>query len=116
MCSLSRADGTTTIARRSTYFQVLVRYRSVGLGETGLHVGLGGGLWEAVDEGRLLRLQLPPKGGTTSQERPVPGPPSVKRLGRPPLFRWHLGPWAVGGEQRFFEEHVAESSGNHRMA
>ena len=59
MCSLSRADGTTTIARRSTYFQVLVRYRSVGLGETGLHVGLGGGLWEAVDEGRLLRLQLP---------------------------------------------------------
>ena len=31
--------------RRPTYLQVLVRYRSVGPGGTGLHVGLGGGLW-----------------------------------------------------------------------
>ena len=31
--------------RRPTYFQVLVRYRSVGPGGSGLHVGLGGGLW-----------------------------------------------------------------------
>ena len=38
-------------ARIHTCSQVLVGYRSVGLGEAGLHVDLGGGLWEAVDEG-----------------------------------------------------------------
>ena len=31
--------------RRPTYFQILVRYRAVGSGRSGLHVGIGGGLW-----------------------------------------------------------------------
>lgn len=37
--------------RRPTYFQVLVRYRSVGPGGTGLHVGIGGGVlgWTTED-------------------------------------------------------------------
>ena len=30
--------------RHPTYFQMLVRYRAVGSGRSGLHVGFGGGL------------------------------------------------------------------------
>ena len=36
--------------RRPTYFQVLVRYRAVGSGRSGLHVGIGGGLWGDIQD------------------------------------------------------------------
>lgn len=36
--------------RRPTYFQILVRYRAVGSGRSGLHVGIGGGLWGYIQD------------------------------------------------------------------
>ncbi len=47
--------------RRPTYFEVLVRYRSVGSGGTGLHVGIGGGLlaWTTEDGSHEYVLHLP---------------------------------------------------------
>ena len=36
---------------RPTYFQLLVRYKSVGPGGTGLHVGIGGGLVGWTEDG-----------------------------------------------------------------
>lgn len=46
--------------RRPTYIQVLVRYRSVGPGGTGLHVGIGGGLlgWTTEDGSHEYGLHL----------------------------------------------------------
>ena len=47
--------GTTTdIERRHpSYFQMLVRYRAVDSGRSGLHVGIGGGLWGYIQDSRF---------------------------------------------------------------
>ena len=36
--------------RRPSYFQILVRYRAFGSGRSGLHVGIGGGLWGYIQD------------------------------------------------------------------